>query len=225
MKRILSYSPEEKQRTVFFLRGAKEAMSGRTRRFSHHTMTQARLLSGGASVATINRWMNNYVSRADDQERLKRRGAKRKYDPAIVELAMGYAVDCRLNFLEVSRSTILNFVYGYAGLKPDLRTVSRWLADHGFSRQRSVSRSSRMVTSEVALAAVDFVRELWARKLHPNQILVMDETGLWSYVVSHHTFNFVNLYENVRFQKWVHLEHASKNGSIVCETSIPPDAR
>ncbi len=58
-----------------------------------------------------------------------------------------------------------------------------------------------MTDLDVANEAVEFLLSLRARRLRPDQILFMDETGLWSNAVERRTYNFVNLYATLIFLK------------------------
>ena len=203
MKRGRSYSSDTKSATVAFVKGTKEweqIRDGVHERLSHSVLAQARLLSGGASDDTIHRWLFDDISPSAEKERLSRRGSKPLFPEDMVKLAMGFAVDLRLDLQAVDRGAIVDFVHGFCGIKPQPQRVSEWLLSHGFSSQMSMARSSRMTSLEVAEEAVEFLLSLRHMNLQPNQILFMDETGLWSNVVERRTYNFRNLYATSSFR-------------------------
>ena len=129
---------------------------------------QARQLSGGASNDTIHRWIFNDISPSAEKERLSHRGSKPLFPEDMIKLAVGYAVDLRLDLQAVDRAKIVDFVHGFCGIKAQPQRVSEWLLDHGFSSQMSMPRSSRMTSLEVAEEAVEFLLSLRRRKLEPN---------------------------------------------------------
>jgi hypothetical protein len=196
MKRTRSYSSDTKSATVAFVKSTPEwgeIQNGARERLPHPVLSQAQVLSGGASTDAIHRWLFEDISPSAEKERLSHRGAKTVLADDLIKLAIGYAVDPRLDLQAVDRERIIDFVHGFCGIKPQPQRVSEWLLAHGFSSQMSLARSSRMTDLDVANEAVDFLLELRARKLQPNQILVMDETGLWSNTVERLTYNFKNL--------------------------------
>lgn len=202
MKRTRSYSNDTKAATVAFVKGTPEweqIRDGVHERLPHSVLDQARQLSGGASNDTIHRWIFNDISPSAEKERLSHRGSKPLFPEDMIKLAVGYAVDLRLDLQAVDRAKIVDFVHGFCGIKAQPQRVSEWLLDHGFSSQMSMPRSSRMTSLEVAEEAVEFLLSLRRRKLEPNQILFMDETGLWSNVVERRTYNSRNLCEPLTF--------------------------
>jgi hypothetical protein len=202
MKRPRSYSSDTKAATVAFVKNTPEwgeFQDGARERFSHSVMSQAQVLSGGASSDSIHRWLLKDISPSAEKERLSHRGATPLLNEDFVKLAVGYAIDLRLDLQAVDRDKIIDFVYGFCGIKPQPQRVSEWLHEHGFSSQMSLARSSRMTSLEVANETVDFLLALRARKLQPEQILVMDETGLWSNNVERRTYHFEGLYGTFTF--------------------------
>jgi len=197
MKRGHSYSSDTKAATIAFVKSTPEwaeKEKGVRERLPTSVMSQAQVLSGGASVDAIERWLEEDISPSAENERLSHRGAKPMYPEDVIKLAVGYAVDLRLDLQAVDRLAIIDFVSGFCGITPQPQRISEWLADHGFSCQMSLSRTSRMTNLDVANEAVEFLLNLRKRNLQPNQILFMDETGLWSNTVERRTYNFVNLY-------------------------------
>lgn len=202
MKRTRSYSSDTKAATVAFVKNTPEwgeFRDGSRQRLPPSVMSQAQVLSGGASPDSIHRWLLKDISPSAEKERLGHRGAKPLLNEDFVKLAVGYAIDLRLDLQAVDREKIVDFVYGFCGIKPQPQRVSEWLHEHGFSSQMSLARSSRMTSQEVADEAVNFLLALRARKLQPEQILVMDETGLWSNTVERRTYHFQNLYATSTF--------------------------
>lgn len=204
MKRTRSYSSDTKAAAVAFVKGTPEwaqIQSGVRERLSHFVMSQAQALSGGASEDAIHRWLLEDISPSAEKERLSHRGATPVFAEDFIKLAVGFAVDMRLDLQAVSRQAILDFVHGFCGITPQPQKVSEWLAEHGFSSQMALARSSRMTDLEVANEAVEFLLALRARDLDLKQILFMDETGLWSNTVERKTYHFINLYDTHAFLK------------------------
>jgi hypothetical protein len=207
MKRTHSYSNDIKQATVGYLQSTdpfREIQDGSRRRLSPEVMNIARQMSHGAHRSTISLWMNTDIDLASEKKRLRKRGCKGT-NPDLVKLAIGYAIHRRELLKKVSGSDIIDFVYACSGYKPTHQTISNWLKKHDFSTQLSVTRSSRLTTPTVAVEALEFIFELRERNLQPRQILVMDETGLWSNIVERRTYHFINLYEITNFLLFFHI--------------------
>ena len=64
--------------------------------------------------------------------------------------------------------------------------------EYGFSSQKAMSRSSRMVTEEVVDGAISSIEEIRSYGFEPDQLLFMDETGLWSNVREPRTYHYRN---------------------------------
>jgi hypothetical protein len=64
--------------------------------------------------------------------------------------------------------------------------------EFGFSSQKAMSRSSRMVTEEVVDAAISSLEEIRSYGFGSDQLLFMDETGLWSNVREPRTYHYRN---------------------------------
>jgi len=69
----------------------------------------------------------------------------------------------------------------------------------GFSSQKAMTRSSRMVTLEVVDDALSSIEEIRSYGFSPDQVLFMDETGLWSNVKNRQTYNFKNWFTATAF--------------------------
>ena len=72
------------------------------------------------------------------------------------------------------------------------------MSEYGLSYQMAMSRNSRMTSIEVA-ASFDFLMDIRSMDLDPKDIIVMDETGLWSNVTRKRTYHFINLCELLQF--------------------------
>jgi hypothetical protein len=68
---------------------------------------------------------------------------------------------------------------------------------NGFSSQKVMSRSSRMVSPETVDDALSFIEEIRGYDFPPHRLLFMDETGLWSNVTAPKTYHFTNWYANL----------------------------
>lgn len=204
MKGCQSYSNEIKQTTVrVILESAewKEICEGKRQRLSSRTLDLASVVSNGASHNTINRWINSDISLEAESERLSRRGRPIEITPDVRALCAGYAINRRLELKAVSRQDIIDFARGIFDISISPQRVSEIMSEYGLSYQLAMSRNSRMTSPEVAEAAYDFIMDLREMKLNPNDILVMDETGLWSNVTRKRTYHFINLYELSKYFK------------------------
>lgn len=198
MKRAQSYTNEIKQAAVrVVLESAewKEICEGKRQRLSSRTLDLASVVSGGASYKAINRWINTDISPEAEKERLNHRGRKAEIPQDVKALCAGYAINRRLDLKAVSRQDIIDFARGIFDLNIAPQRVSEIMEDYGLSYQMALGRNSRMTSPEVAESAYDFILDIWRMKLDPKDIIVMDETGLWSNVTRKRTYHFVNLYE------------------------------
>ena len=107
-------------------------------------------------------------------------------------LLVGFAVSRRSALEPVSLELLLQFCDNYLNMKPSLATLSRIMAQHGFSCQKALSRNSRMASAEVVDDAIDALEEIRSFHYPPHRILSMDETGLWSNVAAPKTYHFRN---------------------------------
>lgn len=153
---------------------------------------QASHAAGGASPSTISRWGSMDMTREAIENRLSKRG---RHSYVLVEqehLVIGYVVWRRLKMKAVERQHVVDFIRGIFNIELYPQRVSELLAKYDLTLQTTMSRSSRMVSEEVARDAFDFVQEIRDLGLQPFQLLFMDETGLWSYLPSRKTYHFKN---------------------------------
>lgn len=198
MKRCQSYSNELKQaavRVVLESEEWKEICEGKRQRLSSRTLDLASLVADGASHDSINRWIKSDISLEAEMERLSNRGRPIEIPNDVRALCAGYAINRRLELKAVSRQDIIDFARGIFDISILPQRVSEIMIEYGLSYQMAMSRNSRMVSPEVAEAAYDFIMDLRKEELEPGDIIVMDETGLWSNVTRKRTYHFVNLYE------------------------------
>ncbi len=202
MKRCQSYSNELKQAAVRLVHQSeewKEICEGKRQRLTSHTLGLASVVANGASYDSINRWIKSDISLEAETERLSHRGRPLEIPQDLRVLCAGYAINRRLDLKAVSRQDIIDFARGIFDISLSPQRVSEIMGDFGLSYQMAMSRNSRMTSTEVAEAAYEFVMDLRTMKLNPIDILVMDETGLWSNVTRKRTYHFINLYELFKF--------------------------
>lgn len=198
MKRAQSYTNEIKQaavRVVWESPEWQEICEGKRQRLSSRTLDLASVVAGGADHKTINRWVNSDISPEAEKERLRERGRKIEIPRAVRLLTAGYAINRRLDLKAVSRQDIIDFARGIFDFRLSPQRVSEIMKEYGLSYQIAMSRNSRMTSTEVADSAYEFISEIWRMKLDPKDIMVMDETGLWSNVTRKRTYHFINLCE------------------------------
>jgi len=193
-----SYSGDTARASIRALKAA------RTESVSHpgHALAPAAVAqssSGGASRRTIYRWLTSDMSQEAIAERLSHRGRHALLSEAQEALLIGNVVDRRLNLLPVERSTVIDFSEAYLNKHLRPQYVSSVLAKYALSLQRTLPRASRMLDLEVVEDALKTIVDLREEGWAPRNILVMDETGIWSNTVSNRTYHFRNWYENGRF--------------------------
>lgn len=66
------------------------------------------------------------------------------------------------------------------------------MKENGFSSQKTLSRNSRMVHSEVVDDAIEALQQIHSFNFPPERIIAMDETGLWSNVSAPRTYHYKN---------------------------------
>jgi hypothetical protein len=195
MKRAQSYSNELKQAAVRVVQESpewQEICEGKRQRLSHRTLDLASVVAGGATHKTINRWIKSDISPEAEKERLSQRGRKAEIPDDVRALSAGFAINRRLDLKAVARQDIIDFARGIFDLDISPQRVSEIMSDYGLSYQISLSRNSRMTSTETAESAYDFVMDVRGMKLEPEDIGVMDETGLWSNVTRKRTYHFIN---------------------------------
>ena len=111
-----------------------------------------------------------------------------------LSLLVGFACFMRNSLKPLHRNDLQQFCISHLGKTPSLPTISRIMTESGFSFQKSMTRNSRMVSEEVVEDALDAILELRSYEFAPDQLLFMDETGLWSNVSAPKTYHFANWY-------------------------------
>jgi hypothetical protein len=163
-------------------------------------LSVAQATSGGASRRTIYNWLHSNMSEEAISERLSHRGRHALLSEAQEALAVGNVIDHRLSLLPVERHTVIDFAAAYLNKNLRPQFVSAMLQKHGISLQQSLARGSRLVDLEVVDDALKIIVELRKEGWAPRNIVVMDETGIWSNTVPKKTYHFRNWCE-----KSVHL--------------------
>lgn len=153
-------------------------------------MNLALAAAGGATRRQIFHWLREDLSDEAFQARLARLGSQPMFTEDQVGLVVGFACCTRSNLRTLSADTIKNFCFAHLGKKPSSSTVSRILNEHGFTSQKALTRNSRMVSEDVVDDAIGFLSELREHGYAEDQILFMDETGLWSHVKAARTYHF-----------------------------------
>ena len=152
----------------------------------------ASAVSEGASSARIKVWLKEDLSPAAVFRKPENRGAARLLSEDQEALLVGFALCTRSSLEPVSLTTLQQFCQSHLSVTPSLSTLSRTMNEYGFSSQKTMSRSSRMVTEEVVDAAISSLEEIRSYGFEPDQLLFMDETGLWSNVRESRTYHYRN---------------------------------
>lgn len=197
-----SYTLGEKLAAVRIIRESqdwKEIQAGTRHRLSSHTLSLARVASGGASADQIRIWLQQDLSEEAVRERLSHRGAPLKFSEAFVDILVGYAIHRRLELKPVSAQDLSDFALGFFDIEISSQRISEILNEYGFSSQLSMPRNSRMTDRQVAEDCVKFILNLRRQRVNFPRLWVMDETGLWSNVVQRQTYHFRNLCEITSF--------------------------
>ena len=155
-------------------------------------LSLAQVASGGATRSQIFRWLKQDLSDEAIESRIGKGGRPRALSEDQEMLLVGFAVSRRSALEPVSLELLLQFCDNYLSMKPSLATLSRIMAQHGFSSQKALSRNSRMTCAEVVDNAIDALEEIRSFHYPPHRILSMDETGLWSNVAAPKTYHFRN---------------------------------
>lgn len=191
MKRKRSYSGEAKRAAVRVLEsGRKVAKSSGSHSISPYQL--ASHAAGGASKATVYRWLHEDLCDEAIEERLSQRGISAKFTVEQDSLMVGYAIHRRLHLKTVCRDDIIKFARHYLNVTPRPQYISELLNKHGLTLQVTRARNSRMTSEEVVLDAIATVLEIRQYGFPPDRIIIMDETGLWSNVVKQRTYHFRN---------------------------------
>lgn len=171
--------------------------AARTEKTSHPglalvPLSIAQATSGGASRQTIYNWLHTDISQEAITERLSHRGRHALLSEAQEALLVGNVMDHRLNLLPVERRTVIDFAAAYLNKNLRPQFVSTMLQKRGISLQQSLPRGSRLVDLQVVAEALKIIVELREEGWAPRNILVMDETGIWSNIVPKKTYHFRN---------------------------------
>jgi hypothetical protein len=152
----------------------------------------ASAVSNGASSTQIKVWLKEDLSPAAVSQKPENRGAARLLSDDQEALLVGFALCSRSSSEPVTLTTLQQFCQSHLSVIPSLPTLSRTMNEFGFSSQKAMSRSSRMVTEEVVDAAISSLEEIRSYGFGSDQLLFMDETGLWSNVREPRTYHYRN---------------------------------
>lgn len=165
--------------------------------------------AGGASRRQIYVWQNTDLSAEVEEHRVERRGSSPLMSEDQLSLLVGFATFMRTSLRPLSGKDLQEFCTSHLGKTPSLSTISRIMREHGFSSQQAMSRNSRMVSENVVESALDAIVDMRSYELPPDQLLFMDETGLWSNVTRPKTYHFSNWYTTSSSFKITPLAHLS----------------
>jgi hypothetical protein len=152
----------------------------------------ASVAAGGASTASIYEWLHSNLSIDSEMANEERRGRPHAFSEEQERLLVGFACSRRYSLKPVSLHILQSFCDSYLKVKPALSTLHHVMAEHGFTSQRTLSRTSRMVTAEVVEDALSSIEEIRSYGFPPHRIICMDETGLWSNLLKPKTYHFQN---------------------------------
>lgn len=141
------------------------------------------------SPRTIHRWAKEGTTQATLRKNLSRRGRRPLLNELQKCLIMGHAVHRRSEQKPVNRAHLVDFCRDYLNIKIAPQRISDLLKEAGWSRQKSMSRASRLTTGKVVSDAMKLVKELREQEYPPECLYVMDETGLWSTTTEPRTYN------------------------------------
>ena len=183
------YSLDRKRAAVEVYRHVQEYRNrGRSQTMSAEKL--ASVAAGGASRQQIHRWLKQDLSIEAQEAREERRGSAPLLSDDQLSLLVGFACSLRQSLKPVSLDTLTDFCNSHLTKTPSRGTLSNIMSEHGFSSQKSMSRNSRMVTESVVDDALDAIEELRSYGFERNQLLFMDETGVWSNSVRARTYHF-----------------------------------
>jgi hypothetical protein len=155
-------------------------------------LSLASAAAGGASKASIYEWLQSDFNVDTDMEGEEHRGRPRAFSEEQERLLVGFACSRRYLLKPVSLHILQRFCNSYLNVKPAMSTLHNVMAEHGFTSQRTLSRTSRMVTAEVVEDGLSSIEEIRSYGFPPHRIIYMDETGLWSNVLKPKTYHFQN---------------------------------
>lgn len=154
----------------------------------------AQVVAGGGSRRQIFRWLRSDLSEAAVEQHEERRGASPCLSEDETSLLVGFACYLRSSQKPVDSKILSQFCTSHLSKTPSQPTISRIMQRFGFSSQKTMTRNSRMVSENVVEASLDAILELRSYEFSPDQLLFMDETGLWSNVAQPWTYHFANWY-------------------------------
>jgi hypothetical protein len=154
----------------------------------------AQVASGGGSQTQVYQWLKSDLDKEVEEQHQERRGSTPMLSEDQLSLLVGFACFMRTALKPLHRNDLQQFCISHLGKTPSLPTISRIMTEYGFSFQKSMTRNSRMVSEDVVDDALDAIQELRSYKFAPDQLLFMDETGLWSNVTTPKTYHFANWY-------------------------------
>jgi hypothetical protein len=161
----------------------------------HSAYEFASVAAGGASETQIRLWLKSDLSDDAILQKEDRRGAARALTNDEENLLLGFAICERTSLQSLTLAMLQKFCLSYIQKNVSLATLSRIMRESGFSSQRVISRSSRLVSPETVKEALSFIEEIRSYALPPSRLIFMDETGLWSNVVKPKSYHFVNWYD------------------------------
>lgn len=152
----------------------------------------AQAAAGSGSETQVYTWLKEDLSIEAEEHHEESRGSAPLLSDDEKSLLVGFACFKRSSLKPVSTKTLLQFCTSHLSATPSQPTISRIMREFGFSSQRTLNRNSRMVSREVVEDALDAIVELRSYGFSPEQLLFMDETGLWSNVTQQKTYHFSN---------------------------------
>ena len=159
----------------------------------------AQAVAEGGSRAQIFNWLKSDLSEAALEQHEERRGASPSLSEDETSLLVGFACFLRSSQKPVDSKILSQFCTSHLSTTPSQPTISRITQRFGFSSQKAMTRNSRMVSENVVEGALDAILELRSYEFSDDQLLFMDETGLWSNVTQPKTYHFANWYTTPPF--------------------------
>lgn len=185
------YSLERKRAAVDVFRSVKRLRTERDANWLDPTFL-ASVTAGGASKTQLYEWLKSDLTEDAQQQHEENRGRTRVLSEDHEALLVGFAVSTRSSLRPVILMDLKRFCCSYLSTSSSLSTLSRIMAEHGFSSQKTLNRNSRMVSQEVVEDALAAIEEIRSYDFPPHRIICMDETGLWSNVSAPKTYHFKN---------------------------------
>lgn len=157
----------------------------------------ATAVAGGVSRVQVYAWLKQDLSSVAVAAKPESRGVRKMLNESQESLLVGYAISNRSSMEPVTLETLHQFCLNHFDVTPSISTLSRTMTEFGFSSQKAMTRSSRMVSTEVVDAALSSIEEIRSYGFPPDQVLFMDETGLWSNVRERKTYHYQNWCANL----------------------------